>query len=583
MTGSAGAEAGRAAAVRTSARAAITALALFACAAGPASGARAEEEIPPGLPDSLVREVSVRGADRYGPVTDSLVRARCEGLPIRRVDVHCLDIFDPVPLGRMHGFYGFANQLHVRTRERTVRMQLPLDAGDTWTTERLQETERLLRDLEFIEPDPVLSRVVGDSVDVLVVTHDQWTTQPELNLERGGGRTYGSIGLSERNLLGLGVGLSFSFREDPAGQTRNGSISGRHLFGTQLEGQFQAGTGRGGVSNAVSLRDPFRSLEDPLSWTASLWRAEANHQLFKDGSLAAEFPFRFHMTQLEWATGWRSPDGLVRRYALAFARHDRWYGPTENEPGFEGTFPGGDEELKLRWVSGRIQYWRPEYIVRRGIELFDPAEDFDLGEMVGMEGGLALRAFGSTANEGLVRARLEAGRETRRFGFGYARGRFSSRLRGTPREAIATLDARWIQQPAQDLAIVMAAYGQAAAEAPREVQFVVGGLNGLRAYPVQALAGTQVWRFNAETRWVAARGIADIASVGGAVFVDAARAWGPGGDREPWHHDAGFGLRISFPHASLHQVARIDVAFPLSPTRDGKREPVFSFGSSQAF
>jgi len=25
------------------------------------------------------------------------------------------------------------------------------------------------------------------------------------------------------------------------------------------------------------------------------------------------------------------------------------------------------------------------------------------------------------------------------------------------------------------------------------------------------------------------------------------------------------------------------VAFPLSPSRDGRREPVFSFGSSQAF
>jgi len=159
----------------------------------------------------------------------------------------------------------------------------------------------------------------------------------------------------------------------------------------------------------------------------------------------------------------------------------------------------------------------------------------------------------------------------------------STRLRGDPLETMATLDARWIQQPARDLAIVLAAYGQAAAEAPREVQYVIGGLNGLRAYPVQALAGTQVWRFNAETRWIAARGIADIASIGGALFVDAARAWGPGGDREPWHHDAGFGLRVSFPHASLHQVARIDVAFPLSPSRDGKREPVFSFGSSQAF
>ena len=561
----------------------ILALALIACAGGGASDARAQSADSTWVDSVRVHEPSERDPERYGPVSDSLVRARCAGLPIRRVDVRCLEIFDPLPVGRMNGIYGFVNTLHVKTRESTVRSQLLLSAGATWDAERVEETERLLREMEFIEPDPVLSRVVNDSVDVLVVTHDQWTTQPELNLERGAGRTYGSIGISEENLLGLGIGLSLMFREDPTGRTRVGSVSGQRLFGTQLEGMFQAGTGRGGNSNAVSLRDPFRSLDDRLSWTASLWRADANHQLFKDGSLAAEFPFRFDQSQLEWAWGSRSPDGFVRRYALAYARHDRYYGPTENEPGFEGTFPGGTEEIKLRWVSARVLYWRPQFIVRRGVELFDPAEDFDLGEVLGLEGGFTLTSFGSTANEGLVRARLEAGLETSRFGFGYARGRASTRLRGDPREVIATLDARWIQQPSRNVAIVMAAYGQAADEAPREVQFVVGGLNGLRAYPVQALAGTQVWRLNAETRWVAARNVWDIASLGGAVFVDAAKSWDPGGDREPWHSNAGFGLRISFPHASLHQVARIDVAFPFAPTRDGKREAVFSFGSSQAF
>lgn len=604
MIASAGADVGTTAR-RSSARVRFPALALFVCAALAAVAARAQVDST-ATPPEREHGAEPVGADsagsrpawmdsmrlaapseldpgRYGPVADSLVRARCQGLPIRRVDVRCLEIFDPLPVGGMNGIYGFVNTLHVKTRESTVRAQLLLAAGGVWDAERVEETERLLREMEFIEPDPVLSRVVDDSVDVLVVTHDQWTTQPELNIERGAGRTYGSIGISEENLLGLGIGLALVFHEDPTGKSRVGSVSGRRLFGTQLEGMFQAGTGDGDVSNAVSLRDPFRSLDDRMSWTASMWRVDASHQLFKDGSLAAEFPFKFEQGQLEWAWGSQSADGFVRRYALAFARNDRFYGPTVNEPGFEGTFPGGTEELKLRWVSGRVLYWRPQFIVRRGVELFDPAEDFDLGEVVGLETGLALRAFGSTANEGLVRARLETGRETRRFGFGYARGRVSTRLRGDPRETIATLDARWIQQPSRDVAIVTAAYGQVADEAPREVQFVVGGLNGLRAYPVQALAGTQSWRLNAEARWIAARGIADIASIGGAVFVDAAKSWDPGERREPWHSNAGFGLRISFPHASLHQVGRIDVAFPISPTRDGKREAVFSFGSSQAF
>jgi hypothetical protein len=519
----------------------------------------------------------------YGSASDSLVRARLEGATIRRVEVRSLDIFDPIPPGRFAAVYRTANRLHVRTRESTVRAQLLFGHGQIWTADHILESQRLLRTLEYLEPDTIRSRLVGDSVDMLVVTHDTWTTHPELNLERAAERTYGSIGFTERNLLGLGVGLSFLIREEPTGRTRTAGVGARRILGSQLEGRFEAGTGTGGVSNAVWLRDPFLSLDDRRSWTASWWRASAEQQLLKSGAVVARFPFEFELHQAEYSFSTRFTDGLVRRYTLAVARHDRHYGATVPEPGASISFPGGEEELKLRSASARITFWKPNYIERRGIELFDPIEDFDVGSLVSMEGGFALRAFGSTADEGIAKLRLELGRETERFGFGFARGRVSTRIRGGPRETLAGLDARWIQQPAPDVAIVFAVHGDAADRAPREVQYVIGGLNGLRAYPVQALAGTQVWRFNGETRWVAARGLWDLVSVGGAVFGDAARAWGPGGDREPWHHGAGFGLRLTFPHASLHQVVRMDVAFPLSPSRDGRREPVFSFGSSQAF
>ena len=519
----------------------------------------------------------------YSSAYDSAFRARAEGLPIRRVDVVCRDIYEPVPPGRFAGLYRVANRLHVRTRPSTVRSQLLFGPGDRWSADRMLETQRILRDFEFLEPDTVRSRIVGDSVDVLVGTRDQWTTQPEVNLERGGGRTYGSIGFTEQNLLGLGVGLEFVFREEPTGHTHSAEISARRILGTQLEGRFKAGTGTGGVTNTVLLRDPYRSLDDDRAWTTGLWRSSVDQMLFRDGQLSAKFPFESKQVALEWGTGERRSDGVVRRFTAAFGLQDRHYGPTRPEPGEPDLFAGGEEDLDLRWLSGRITLWRPRFIERRGIEYFDPIEDYDVGRLVSFESGLILRALGSTANEGLVRLRLEGGHVTRRFGFGMARARVSSRVRGGPRETLAHLDARWVQQPARDVAIVFAALGQAADRAPREVQYVVGGLNGLRAYPVQELAGTQVWRFNAETRWVAARNVWDVTSVGGAVFLDSARAWGTAGAPEPWHLDAGFGLRLSFPHASLHQVARLDVAFPLSPTRDGRRSPVFSFGSSQAF
>ena len=533
----------------------------------------------PSLPDTVLGQTEAS----YGPASDSVVRARCEGATIRRVDVRCMGIFDPVPEGSFTGVYETANRLHVRTRQATVRSQLLVAAGQVWTADKVFESQRLLRDLEYIEPEAIGSRLVNDSVDVMVVTHDQWTTQPELNVERGGGVTYGSVGLTERNMMGLGLGVSLSFRSEPTGRSRAFALTGQRLFGTQLEAQAKASTGSAGVSNTYYVLDPFRSLDDTRSWTGSWSRANADQFLYENGLVSARFPFNQRIAQAEYAWGRRSTDGVVHRIAVGMAMHDRHYGPTEFSPTSTIEVASGEEELKLRWTSLRYTLWRPHYIERRGVELMDPVEDFDTGERMSLEGGLAMRALGSTADEGIAKVQLDAGHDSRRFGFGLLRSRFSTRLRRVPVETLAQVDARWTQQPGQDLTLVVAAHGEVAADAPREVQSVVGGLNGLRAYGVQALAGTQIWRFNGEARWVAARNVLDLASVGAAAFVDAARAWGTGADGAPWHHDAGFGLRLAFPHASLHQVARFDVAFPLSPTRDGRRSPVFSFGSSQAF
>jgi hypothetical protein len=571
------------------------ALALSACGAflgspaahaqaSPDSGAAGRDTTAVTIPlASPLDTLPGRSVEAYGPASDSVVRARCEGAVIRRVDIHCMSIFDPVPESRFSPVYSGANRLHVRTREATVRSQLLVAPGQLWTADRISESQRLLRDLEYIEPEVIRSRLVDDSVDVLVITHDQWTTQPELNIERGGGLTYGSVGLTERNMMGLGLAVSLAFHSEPAGRSRSFALTGERLFGSQLEAQAKASTGTAGVSNSYYVLDPFRSLDDTRSWTASWSRADADQFLYENGLISARFPFAQRIAQAEAAWGRRTTDGVVHRVAVGMAMHDRHYGPTSFSPTSTIEVASGEEELKLRWSSLRYTLWRPHYMERRGIELMDPVEDFDVGELMSLEGGLAMRALGSTADEGIAKVRLNAGHETRRFGFGLLRMRFSTRLRRVPVETLAQVDGRWIQQPGRALALVVAAHGEVAADAPREVQSTVGGLNGLRAYGVQALAGTQIWRFNGEARWTAARDVFDLASVGGAAFVDAARAWGTGSDNAPWHHDAGFGLRLAFPHASLHQVARFDVAFPLSPTRDGRRSPVFSFGSSQAF
>jgi hemolysin activation/secretion protein len=150
-------------------------------------------------------------------------------------------------------------------------------------------------------------------------------------------------------------------------------------------------------------------------------------------------------------------------------------------------------------------------------------------------------------------------------------------------ETIGQLDARWYQQPTTDHTLVLAARGVAGNNVPRDFQVIVGGLNGLRAYPVAALAGTRVWRLNAEDRWTVGERFWESVTLGAVAFVDAARAWGPGSDGSDWYVDAGTGVRISLPQWSLGQALRIDLAWPIQPARDGGHRAVLTFGSSQAF
>jgi hemolysin activation/secretion protein len=112
---------------------------------------------------------------------------------------------------------------------------------------------------------------------------------------------------------------------------------------------------------------------------------------------------------------------------------------------------------------------------------------------------------------------------------------------------------------------------------------VIGGLNGLRAHGVHALAGDQMVRFNTENRWLVGRNYYELFSLGAAAFWDVGHTWGPGSARLGWQHDVGIGLRFSSPHSAVNSVVRFDLAWRVSPSGVRPGGAVFSFGSSQAF
>lgn len=508
------------------------------------------------------------------------------GPVVRRVVVDAREIFDPVPAGRLRGVYALGNRLHVRTRASTVRAALVVRPGDRWSEEVRRECERRLRALDFLAPDSVVARSVEgapDSVDVLVVTHDHWTTSPEVTLERGAGEQYGSLAFTERNLLGLGITVSAVYREDPVGISRFLSVEDPAVLGSRWRARFVTGSGDAGKSNAAELGLPFWAEGAPYSYGGA-WRREATTaHLYTEGALAARVPLTEENAEFWWGTGRRAPDGLVQRFVATVRAWDRRLGASALEPGAPAAFGGGEEELRLRRLEGEVTLWRPDFIVRRGVNFMDRDEDIDLGRSLTVGTGFAPRAFGSGADEGWLRGRFAAGANAGAAGFGIASADLRSRVRSGLRETLVRFDGRWVVQPRPGASFVTAVTGAAGRRMPRSFQLRAGALTGLRGFPVEEVAGTQLWRGNTELRWTAKRNLLQLVTLGGAVFWDSARAYGPGSAGESWHHDAGFGLRISLPHSALNAVARFDVAWPIAPAVDGRHGPAYSFGSGQAF
>jgi len=534
-------------------------------------------------PDSTAAVPAPAALDRPVAPTDSVAAVDLAGRPIRSIRVRVRNVFDPLPVGPLRFVGHLANRVHIRTRESVVREQLLLRPGQPWSEERAREALRQLRTLNFLEPQGLRAVPAGDSVDVEVETRDVWTTQPEFELERGGGLLFGSMAFTERNLLGFGKSVSLAYREDPVGITRSIGVSDPGVAGSRLQLRYSGARGTSGASDGVQAVLPFYALDTPWSFGVTALRRSGTAHLFRDNAEVASLGEHFEETQLFVGRGWRN-GGTIVRTVLSLDALDRRLDATQTTPGpaVPESFVGPEESLKLRAVAGEVRWWRPSFIERTGIERVDQVEDFDLGTTLALKLGVAPRAFGSTADYGDFRLRLDTGISTAA-GFGQLRSTVSGRWRKSAEEVLHVTQGRWIWQTHPGHTIEGAVLGITGFRMPRNYQAVVGGLNGLRAYPVHAVAGARLARWNLEDRHMLVRDVFQFVSIGSAVFVDGARGWGPGAEGTEAFHCAGFGLRLAPPRAAIGPVFRADLAWPLSPTRDGRREAVLSIGSSRAF
>ena len=173
--------------------------------------------------------------------TEKQTQESYDGKHIRNIKIETIDPFgysSKDKKEKVRWYDWFTNHLHSNTRISTVNNYLLFKKGEEYNAQKLYESERLLREMRFINRVNISvadSTSTRDSIDIVVKVLDSWSLKPRGNYS---GSKIG-LGVTEENFLGLGHKADFLYRNDSKEKQDYllGSYTAYNLFGSYINAQ----------------------------------------------------------------------------------------------------------------------------------------------------------------------------------------------------------------------------------------------------------------------------------------------------------------------------------------------------------
>lgn len=498
------------------------------------------------------------------------VAIEAAGAVIGTIAIKPQNIFDLSDPEEDKLLYRWANYLHIVTRPDIIKSQLLFKEGETFSAQRVDESERVLRRNGYLrEADVTPVSYENGVVDLEIETLDVWTLEPVLNLSRKGGENKSAIGLKEDNLLGRGIRLGAIFESSVDRDTTVFDYADNNflLDHYRLAGSYSNGSD--GIIRRFQFGKPFYALDLRRAGGVSLAAGEQIDSLYDRGEIVAEYRNRFtsHQAAVGFSEGLQN--GWVRRFTTGVNYEKNEFAPTD------------DLALPVSILPDDREYLYPFF----GVDLFEDrfettfnfdqigrTEDRFVGKRYLFQLGYSSDSAGSRANAW------------------HYQGGFSNSLISTKDVSLtigATLDGRWQDGDAQNTALSGGARfhrrlsehhlfyaslsGSMGGNLDIDNPLYLGGDSGLRGYPLRYQDGTSLALLTLEHRIYTDMFPLRLVHVGAAIFFDAGRVWGESPVGTPnlgILKDVGFGLRLGNARSGRGKVIHVDISFPLDGEDD---------------
>jgi outer membrane protein assembly factor BamA len=496
----------------------------------------------------------------------SLAELEKRGARIGEIVIDPQNIFDLDDPRENNALFRLANRLHVRTRPEVIRRALLFAPGEPLSVQKVEETERLLRQNPYLYDVSIRPIQVHDDgvVDLEVVTRDTWSLKPDVSYGREGGVDTGSVSIEERNLLGTGVTLSLTRIREIDHSGTEFLLSDRHAFGGWTNIDYGYSDLDTGHRHSLAVTRPFYALDTRESAGVSVSDGDRIASDYRAGEIVSQY---HHTRQFFDAFAGNSAglvDGWVQRFSLGYNYESNDYeldperDPPERLP----------EDVDLSGPYFRYELIEDDVRKLSNFDLIERPEFFALGLHSTLQVGRPLAAFGSTRDAWLYKIDLSDGVTLGPRDILLSTASFSARHDARATRRLLTGTMRYYA-PQSPRALFFASVSGAVAKSP-DISDVLqlGGDNGLRGYPLRYQTGDRRMLLTLEQRVYTDYFPFRLFRVGGAVFYDVGRAWGgPFGQGEAnpgWLSYFGFGLRILSARSAFGNVIHADIAFPLS-------------------
>ncbi len=490
---------------------------------------------------------------------------------IGKVHITRLPIFNETDPKENNWLFRAANRFHVLTKESNITQQLLFKSGEHFQPGTVEESARLLRELDHLYDAAI--RVVNqcdDKVDLEVITRDVWSLNLDLSLDRSGGESSHRLGISEGNLFGTGKQIAIINRKDTDRDSLEILYKDNNIRGSRIRGNISYANNDDGSNKLIKVGLPFIALSSPRAWEVRLQRGEQTDTQYFHGNDISEIDHEFESHSVHYGISSGLHKGVTRRWLFGYRYRKSIFSPGTDLP--QPAVNPLEKELSYPF----LQYEAVEdnFTTIFNHDQIHRTEDLQLGYFIRANLGYAASAFGSNLNriitEGEYSNTLLYDKKSllRHVFTWHAIWNQKYRL---SEDVILDYEIKYFKSQTKKRSFFARLNAIWTENLNSNQQVVLGGATGVRGFDKRIQVGDKRLVLSLEERQYTNYHLFNLAYVGYAAFIDIGRAWQSGTDdglEDKLLADIGFGIRLASSKADAGRIMHIDFALPLTNRDD---------------